>query len=108
MDAKASGFASADAVLTEFHKYGINLRKVDDNIVGISLNETTSLVDIDEVIEIFSGLKSKKVASGFNTEAYYAQKKIAELPENLKRTSSFMQQAQFTEITSETQMMRYI
>ena len=56
IDAKASGFTSADYIVSEFHKYGINLRRIDDVHVGISLNETTSLVDIDEIIEIFSDL----------------------------------------------------
>ncbi len=30
IDTKDSGFSSSDFLLAEFHKYGINLRKVDD------------------------------------------------------------------------------
>jgi glycine dehydrogenase len=56
LDAKASGFTSSDFIVSEFHKYGMNLRRIDDTHVGISFNETTNLVDLDEIIEIFSDL----------------------------------------------------
>ena len=86
----------------------MNLRRIDDSLVSISFNETTSLVDLDEMIEIFSDLKTTPTSHGFLTEAFYNNRKFSELPQELKRASSFMQQSQFTEITSETQMMRYI
>jgi hypothetical protein len=35
----------------------MNLRVVDENQVGISINETTNLVDLDEIIEVFAELK---------------------------------------------------
>jgi glycine dehydrogenase len=105
---KDSGFSSADYVLAEFHKYGINLRKIDDDHVSVAFNETTSIVDLDELIEIFADLKGKKTSSGFLTEKFYEEKDYNELPAELKRTTSFLQQPQFTEINSETQMMRYI
>jgi len=51
---KESGFSSADYILAEFHKFGINLRKIDDDHVSISFNETTNMVDLSEIIEIFA------------------------------------------------------
>jgi glycine dehydrogenase len=60
IDIKASGFTSADKVLADFHKYGINLRKVDDFHVGISLNETTVILKLATVVEIFALLLEKK------------------------------------------------
>jgi len=107
-DAQASGFSSSDAVVSEFHKHGINLRRIDDNLVSIAFNEITTLVDLDEIIEIFRDLKSKPANGTFLTDEYYQNRKFSELPAGLKRTSNFMQQPQFTEITSETQLMRYI
>lgn len=68
LDAKASGFSSADFVVAEFHKYGMNLRAVDDTHVGISINETTNLVDLDEIIEVFADLKQKPTSSSFLTQ----------------------------------------
>ena len=60
IDVKASGFSSADKVLADFHKYGINLRKVDDFHVGISLNETTVVLKLATLVEIFALLLEKK------------------------------------------------
>jgi glycine dehydrogenase len=110
IDAKASGLKSSDFVVSEFHRFGINLRRVDDNLVGVSFNETNTLVDLDELIEIFADMKDKPFTpcSGFLTDNFYENRKFNQLPKNLHRTSEFMQQPQFKEITSETQMMRYI
>jgi glycine dehydrogenase len=103
IDVVQSGFSSADAVVAEFHKYGINLRRIDDRHVGVSFNETTTLVDLDELIEIFGDLKGLEThKQGFLSDAYYENRTLADLPDNLKRKSNFMQQPQFTEITSET------
>lgn len=71
INVKESGFSSADFLLAEFHKYGINLRKIDDELVQIAFNETTSIVDLDEMIEIFAELKGKTTSSGFLSEKFY-------------------------------------
>ena len=78
--------------------------------MGISFNETNNLIDLDELIEIFADLKSKTLSpsSGFLTDKFYENRKYNELPKNLARSSAFLEQPQFKEITSETQMMRYI
>jgi hypothetical protein len=84
---KESGFSSADYVLAEFHKYGINLAKINDNTVGISFNETTSITDLDELIEVFAELKGKSTSSGFLSEKFYEGRAYKGLPKNLTRTS---------------------
>lgn len=86
----------------------MNLRAIDDTHVSISINETTNLVDLDEIIEVFADLKQKPTTANFLTEKFYENRKTSDLPKNLQRTSQFMKQPQFNEITSETQMMRYI
>lgn len=93
IDVKASGLQSADQVVSEFHKYGINLRRVDDNHVGVSFNETNNLIDLDELIEVFADLKHKPLSpcSGFLTDKFYENRNYNELPKNLTRTSQFMQ-----------------
>lgn len=53
IDVKASGFTSADFLLAQFHKYGINIRKIDNHNVSLSFDEMTSLYDLDQLIEIF-------------------------------------------------------
>ncbi|MCB1120057.1 MAG: hypothetical protein KJT03_00790 [Verrucomicrobiae bacterium] len=59
IDCNKSGFSSSDFVIAEFHKFGINLRKVDQNIIGFSLNETTTIRDVVEFVEIFADLLEK-------------------------------------------------
>ena len=44
---------SPDYVVAQFHKYGINIRKVDSNTVSVSFDELSSLYHLDELIEIF-------------------------------------------------------
>ena len=68
IDVAASDLSSADAVLAEFHKYGINLRKIDENTVGISINEYTTIKDLAELVEIFAILK--EIAPEENDEPY--------------------------------------
>lgn len=57
IDCNASGFTSSDFVLSEFHKHDINLRKIDENFVSISMNETTTIDDLASLIEIFAYIK---------------------------------------------------
>lgn len=86
-----SGFSSADFVLAEFHKFGINLRKVNDSHVSVSFNETTSIVDLDELVEIFAELKEKSTpAQDFLKDSFFDNKAYKELPNHLKRTSKFL------------------
>lgn len=54
IDTRASDLSSSDSVLAEFHKFGINLRKIDENLVSISCNEYTSIKDLAEIVEIFA------------------------------------------------------
>ena len=68
IDVAASDLGSADALLAEFHKYGINLRKIDGNTVGISMNESTTIKDLAEIIEIFAIVK--EIAPDDSDEPY--------------------------------------
>ena len=68
IDTLASDLSSADNVLAEFHKFGINLRKIDESTVGISMNEYTTIKDLAELLEIFAILK--EIAPEENDEPY--------------------------------------
>jgi len=105
-----SGFTSADYVLAQFHKHGLNLRKIDQDHVSISFDETTTLYDMDQLIEIFAALKkgNKKNGGQFVAlEEYEGRKYVPVVPE-LKRTDKYMNQNVFRMKFSETNMMRYI
>jgi glycine dehydrogenase len=111
IDVSKSDLSSADAVLAEFHKFGINLRKIDDSTVGISMNEYTTIKDLAELLEIFAILK--EIAPEENDEPYLDanfcnSNNFRGMPAGLKRTSAFMEQQVFNTLTSETEFMRYI
>ena len=110
IDVKGSGFSSPDFILAQFHKYGMNLRKVDSKHVSVSFDEITSLYDLDELIEIFYDLKKNKYHSerrDFDFEEYH-EKIYQQVPKQLRRDSDFLKQNQFSMKFSETNMMRYI
>ena len=72
IDTTQSGFSSSDYILAEFHKFGINLRKIDQNLIGISLNETTSINDLSEMVEVFADLLDKSDPDeGYLTSTYF-------------------------------------
>jgi glycine dehydrogenase len=75
----------------------VNLRRVDDNTVGLSFDETTTRDDVMTVCEIF-GLDGGWVA--FTADAG--------IPEAQRRTSEFLTHPVFHRYHSETEMLRYL
>jgi glycine dehydrogenase len=83
-------------------KKEINFRYIDTKHVGISLDETTNLIDINDIAGIFAEAAGKK-ASVIDRMA----SEIA-FDASFRRKSSFMQNKVFKMYQSETEMMRYI
>jgi glycine dehydrogenase len=81
----ASGFFEAAA------ERKMNFRIIDDKTIGISLDETTTLGDIEEIIGIFGS--DKTLTSVFR---------------NPSRESKFLTHKVFNSYHSETEMLRYI
>ena len=52
----------------------INLRRIDEEHIGISLDETTSMKDLENILEIFT---NEKIDSNLNFES--------SIPKNLKK-----------------------
>ncbi|MDD4746077.1 MAG: aminomethyl-transferring glycine dehydrogenase [Salinivirgaceae bacterium] len=73
-----------------------------NNRVGISINETTSITDINDIIAIFAKAASKTAEklSTIGCNPVFT-------PE-MKRTDSYLQEEAFNRYHSETEMMRYI
>ena len=80
----------------------VNFYYTNKNTVSISLNETTTLADINEIIKIIAKSEDKTF-----TEVTSVNPQIT-IPQNLSRTSEFMQNPVFNSYHSETEMMRYI
>lgn len=95
----------AEQIYEKFIKNEINLRKIDKNHLSISLNETVTVEDIQDLLDLFSEAKNKsKLKLDFNTSKTYENY----LSSDLQRKSSFLKQTVFNNYTSETQIMRYL
>jgi glycine dehydrogenase len=91
---------SADKVQKIALENKMNLR-YDGSNIGISLDETTSLDDVNQILGIFAQAAGK-------TASKTEQNEICRLPENLVRKSSFLKDPVFNTYFSETEMMRYM
>ncbi len=84
------------------HAATINFRYFGDKQVGITIDETTSVEDINKIVSLFEQLTGKKA------NALNAAVKNENIPTELIRTSTYLQHPVFNTYHSETQMMRYI
>lgn len=81
---------------------GINLRYYN-NSIGISLAETHTLEDVNEIIQLFADAVNKKVDIKTNNKELNSN-----WPDSLKRKSSYLTHPVFNSYYSETEMLRYI
>ena len=80
----------------------INFYYVDQNTVSISINETTSISDLNTIISVFASAKEIE-ATTVDTLS-----ETNHFPESVLRTSTFLQHDVFNKYHSETALMRYI
>ncbi|WP_242204886.1 aminomethyl-transferring glycine dehydrogenase [Aestuariivivens insulae] len=80
----------------------VNLCYPDKNTVTISINETTSIRDINYLISIFAEAANKE------TIVIDAITEASNIETAVKRTSTFLTEPVFNSYHSETELMRYI
>ncbi len=80
----------------------VNFYYIDDNTISISLNETTSVADLNLIVSIFAKANDKQATTIQNLS------ENSQLPTSLERTSSFLQHDVFNKYHSESALMRYI
>ena len=82
---------------------GINLREIDAGQVGVSLDETTTVSDIETLWKVFAA--SGEAVPSFNAiEAAIDDR----FPNSLQRTTAFLTHPVFNKYHSETEMLRYL
>ena len=96
----------ANTIAAEAEKHKINLRNFSGQALGVTLNETTTLEDIEILLQVFSG--GKKTSASAKTILETVAKKSSTIPEALKRTSKFLTHPVFNSHHSETELLRYI
>ena len=88
----------ADRVLERALAEGINLRRVDSNTVGVSLDETCDLEVVESLVRAF----------GCGSRAPVTVDHRSGIPPQLERSSNFLTHSVFNSYRSETEMLRYI
>jgi len=86
----------------EAEKNEINFWYIDAQTVSISLNEVTTLADVNEILAILAKVENRNYKQIENIV------KTTGLNKGLSRTSTFMTHEVFHKHHSETEMMRYI
>lgn len=81
----------------------INIRQISGHVVSISLDETTTTKDINDLLEIFNENKPLH----FSLEDLQ-KKEEWKIPEILERKSSYLTHPVFNSFHTETEMLRYI
>ncbi|SHH25867.1 aminomethyl-transferring glycine dehydrogenase [Winogradskyella jejuensis] len=92
----------ASKVKTEAEKHEVNFYYPDANTVTISLNETTSISDLNQIVSIFEAVTGK------STDKILSLSEVETIQNELKRTSEFLTFDVFNSYHSETELMRYI
>lgn len=91
-----------DAVRTKAEKQMINLRYFDNEHIGISIDETTDIADLYDLINCFENDEDPVVFEIIHDG------EPSHIPGNLRRSSSYLTHPVFNTHRSESQMMRYI
>src|SRR6202171_6523674 len=92
------GDKSADELLSLAGKAGINLRKLGDRAVGISLDETTTEEDAEILMSMFKSARNATAETAV----------LVRLPKFAIRTSRFLTHPVFNTHDPETEMLRYM
>jgi glycine dehydrogenase len=92
----------ATAVKAAAEKAEINLRYFANGTIGIAIDETTTLADVQALVKLFEGITGKSAGTIAPAENALA------IPASLQRTSAYLTHPVFNTHHSESQMMRYI
>jgi len=93
---------SASNVKTIAESKEINFNYINETTLSVSLNETTTVADINSILEVLG------TSEGVKAVAIEQCNETNTIPSALQRTSSFMTNQVFNKYHSETEMMRYI
>ncbi|MGA7955171.1 MAG: aminomethyl-transferring glycine dehydrogenase [Gloeobacterales cyanobacterium] len=100
------GGRSAKTILEAAAKRQINLRMFDENSLGVSLDETTSGKDLEDLLTIFTG-GHPGLALPFSIKELAAVTSGA-VAEHFARSSPFLTHPVFNSYHSETELLRYM
>ncbi|MEA5592886.1 aminomethyl-transferring glycine dehydrogenase [Rivularia sp. UHCC 0363] len=106
------GNRTQEEILKGCQNKKINLRIFDDNSVGISLDETTTEEDVEDLLEIFAlgdklTFSWKELENLKSIDAKASSGRVIQNPKLLRKTD-FLTHPVFNRYHSETELLRYI
>ncbi len=93
-----------EVIYQKAQQQGLNLRLVDSETLAISLDETTTLNDIEQLLQLFDGNTTQLSFYSEQVE----QNEFSAIPPSCLRHSTYLTHPVFNSYHSETQMMRYM
>jgi glycine dehydrogenase len=87
-------------------KHEMNFRYIDQKTIGISLDETTTLCDVNDILAVLAEAAGKQFSPKEHNAADLHKAPV--FPGNFLRTSEILQAPCFNRYHSETEMMRYL
>ncbi|NET57713.1 MAG: aminomethyl-transferring glycine dehydrogenase [Symploca sp. SIO2E6] len=95
-------------IITAAETRGINLRLLDQQAVGVTLDETTTLQDLEELLKVFANIG----VQGFSSPPFVVSSLIkgvrCEFDAPFARISSYLTDPVFSRYHSETELLRYL
>ncbi|MFB2839416.1 aminomethyl-transferring glycine dehydrogenase [Floridanema evergladense] len=100
------GSRSLTEILQAAEVQQINLRVFDDKFVGISLDETTTIKDFEDIWQIFAPGENLP----FNAAEFVGviHELPLQIPNSLTRNSNYLTHPVFNQYHSETELLRYL
>ncbi|MGK7936051.1 MAG: aminomethyl-transferring glycine dehydrogenase [Xenococcaceae cyanobacterium] len=96
-----------EAIIQAATKVGINLRLLDKDAIGISLDETTTEQDVVDLWQIFAVVEGQENLPRLE-DIQQNSARFASIPPTLLRTSSYLTEPVFDRYHSETELLRYL
>jgi glycine cleavage system P protein (glycine dehydrogenase) len=93
----------SEQILVRADEWGINVRRYEDDSIGIALDETTGEEDVRRLMEIFVGHERLPF-----TIHELSRTVTTSFPSNLARTSAYLTHEVFNCYHSEHEMLRYL
>ena len=95
---------NADSIIKLAEVKQMNFNRIDEKHIGIALDETTTQLDIVDILSVFA----KSIQIDTITASFHFDESLSNIPFGLSRNSDFLQHPVFNTHRSESQLMRYI
>jgi len=100
---------TTETILNIGYENGINLRPINNETLSISIDETTSLNDINNIFKVFNNSMNNPIINEPNAnDLIEICTKNNNLTDDIIRNSNFMEHETFNTYHCETSLMRYL